>query len=87
MTGGGFGYCAGDERFIGRGRRMGLGRGYGRGLRRGMGRGFARSYDDVPRRTLTKEEEKAYIQSDIKALEEELQILKKELEESSKEKK
>lgn len=82
MTGGGFGYCAGEERLMGRGGRYFSRRGCGRGFGRGLARGYGRAY--VANEPITKEEEKAYIESDIKALEQELENLKKQLKEVSK---
>ena len=72
MTGRGMGYCgAGYGSGLGRG--MGYGRGFGRGIgRMGYGPVFTPQYGSV--------DEKAVMADQVKFLEEELEIAKKQLE-------
>ena len=73
----------------------GYGRGFGRGWGRGIGRGFwgrgrrfwYRSYDDIPYRQPSTDEEKAYLEDLVKNLEDEIETIKERLQDLSKEKK
>jgi hypothetical protein len=76
MTGRAMGYCAGvDVRSgFGRGMRMGCGRGFGF-----RNRFFANGVQQAP--AMTAEQEKEYMQNNIKALENELEAAKERLKE------
>ena len=102
MTGRALGYCSGKYMpgYANPGFGRGLGRGWVRGFGRGFwgrGRGFwRRGYDDPyywPQPYMgvypqpTKDEEKTYLESMIKNLEEEIKMLQERLQELSKEKK
>jgi hypothetical protein len=101
MTGRALGYCTGSNMlgYATPGFGRGFGRGGGRGLGRrwGRGRGFwwrgysdpyyyQQPYMDVYPQP-TKEEEKTYLESMIKSLEEEIKMIKERLQKISKEKK
>ncbi|MFH0816061.1 MAG: DUF5320 domain-containing protein [Methanobacteriota archaeon] len=89
------GYASGPARGRGRGMGFGMGRGFGRGRGFGMGFGPRRFgpaqpmhvYDEpyVPYRGPTKEEEKAYLEDAVKALENDLNGVKDRLKELQKE--
>ncbi len=81
MTGRSMGYCAGFDRprfanFGGGGRGMRMGRGGGFGFRN---RFFANEAQQMP--AMTAEQEKEYMQNNIKALENELEAAKQRLKE------
>ena len=93
MTGRAAGFCAGNPSpgyiYPGSGRGFGRGRGFGQGFW-GRGRGFwHRSYEPEPfyHPVQSKEDEKTYLESIVKDLEEELKQIKNRLQELSKEKK
>lgn len=66
LTGRGLGPC---------GRGYGFGRGLGRGFRRGFG------FQRMPYVEPTKNEEKAYLEAELKAAEEDIEAIKKKLQE------
>ena len=102
MTGRRLGYCTGYQIPGYENPRYGLGRGFGRGLGRGFGRGywgrgrrfwygnrypdFYDNPDPYPQ-NISKEEEKTYLEDAIKNFEEEIKLIRKRIEEISKEKK
>ena len=87
MTGRGLGRCTGFAGGVGlrRGFGFGMGRGFGRGLGRrfGMGRfwGAGYAYAPVAPAPVTPEEEKSVLTNQISALENQLEYLKKKLNE------
>ena len=93
MTGRRLGYCTGYQNPGYENPRYGLGRGFGRGY---WGRGRRFSYGprypdfyDNPNmypQNISKEEEKTYLEDTIKNLEEEIKLIRKRIEEISKEK-
>jgi len=94
MTGKKLGLCAGysSPGYPNTGYGQGLGRGWGRGLGRGYlgrGRGFWwRGYPPEPyfQPTLTKEEEKKYLENIVKGLEEEIKEIRERIKGISEEK-
>jgi len=95
MTGRSAGFCAGYQNpgYANPGFGRGLGRGWGRGFGRGYwgrGRGFwSREYQPDPyyQPSLNKDEEKTYLESMLKSLEEEIKAIRERIQELSKEKK
>ena len=101
MSGRRLGFCAGYQVPGYENPRYGFGRGFGRNLGRGFGRGYwgrGRSlwrgyphqdpYDNpmIQPQTVSKEDEKAYLEDTAKNLEEEIKSIRKRIEEISKEK-
>mgnify|MGYP000858065438 CR=1 FL=1 len=78
MTGRGMGYCAGYNRGPARGLGRGLGRGAGRGYARGAGRFMYGGYPVGSPYPLASED-KALMEDQVKFLEEELEIARKQL--------
>ncbi len=95
MTGRRAGFCTGNQAPGYEKPRYGFGRGLGRGSGRGYGRGFWRR-DTTPEpyyhpntypHTISKDEEKTYLEETAKNLEQEIKSIRKRIEEISKEKK
>ena len=101
MTGRRAGFCAGYQVPGYENPRYGFGRGFGRGLGRGFGRRYwgrcRSSLSEIPYsdsynnpmpypKTVSKEEEKKYLEETKKNLEEEIKSIRKRIEEISKDK-
>ena len=93
MTGRAAGLCAGYPN-PGYMTNPGYGQGFGRGRGRGIGRGFwgrgrrfwYREYNDVPLHNPSTEEEKVYLENLVKNLQDELKAIQDRLQDMSKEK-
>lgn len=86
LTGRGLGPCG-----SGRGFRRGHGRGFGRGFGSGFGRGFGRRrfwgtspHYQTPYPALTKNEERAMLEDELKLLEEDIKSIKERIKELEK---
>ena len=82
LTGRGLGNCQGAGSRQGFGRGFGQGRGFGGGFGRGgMARGQGFGFSAPAYQEPTKEEEKTYLESELKAAEEDIKAIKKRLSE------